>query len=339
MAGRRTNLALLVLLVIAFATGVLSWAIGAPVAAAVVVAHGVAGLGIVVLAPWKAAIVRRGRRRRRPGQSVSVLLAALSVACVVTGLAHAAGVLDARGPLSPIGIHVATGVAAVVVGIGHVVQRPVRPRMADVSRRNLLRTGALAAGAGVAYLGFEGLLRATGARGAERRFTGSHEAGSFDPTSMPVTQWLDDAVPSIDASAWRLHVVSGPEPRSFALDDLAAFDDRVRATLDCTGGWYADQGWRGARLDRLIGGTDRGEAQGASILVRSATGYARRFPIGDAASLLLATEVGGRALSPGHGFPARLVAPMRRGFWWVKWVAEIRVDDTPWWWQPPFPVT
>ena len=148
MAGRRTNLALLGLLVVAFATGALTWAAGDSVAAASVVAHGVAGLAIVMLAPWKGAIARRGLRRRRPGHSTSVLLVVLLVVCVVTGLVHAAGVLDVRGPFSPIGLHVATGLAAVVVGMVHVVQRPVRPRVADVSRRNLLRTGALAAGAG-----------------------------------------------------------------------------------------------------------------------------------------------------------------------------------------------
>ena len=42
---------------------------------------------------------------------------------------------------------------------------------------------------------------------------------------------------------------------------------------------------------------------------------------------------------PGHGAPARLVVSGRRGYWWVKWVTAIDVDDTPWWWQPPFPVT
>ncbi|HEV3400736.1 MAG TPA: molybdopterin-dependent oxidoreductase, partial [Acidimicrobiales bacterium] len=107
--------------------------------------------------------------------------------------------------------------------------------------------------------------------------------------------------------------------------------------LDCTGGWYAEQRWGGVRLDRLLAAS--GAPPSRSIEVRSLTGYSRRFPWRDAPVLVLATRVGGEPLSPGHGFPARLVAPDRRGFWWVKWVDEIDVDDTPWWWQPPFPVT
>ena len=35
---------------------------------------------------------------------------------------------------------------------------------------------------------------------------------------------------------------------------------------------------------------------------------------------------------------ARLVAPDRRGFWWVKWVTRIALDDRPWWVQPPYPL-
>jgi DMSO/TMAO reductase YedYZ molybdopterin-dependent catalytic subunit len=66
---------------------------------------------------------------------------------------------------------------------------------------------------------------------------------------------------------------------------------------------------------------------------------ALRFPIGDLDRLLLATRAGGAPLSVGHGFPARLVAPGRRGFWWIKWVDRIELRSTPWWWQPPFPVT
>lgn len=74
-----------------------------------------------------------------------------------------------------------------------------------------------------------------------------------------------------------------------------------------------------------------------SVLVHSVTGYWVRFPIDDLDRLLLATQVGGGPLSADHGFPARLVAPGRRGYWWVKWVDRIEVQTTPSWWQPLFP--
>jgi DMSO/TMAO reductase YedYZ molybdopterin-dependent catalytic subunit len=53
---------------------------------------------------------------------------------------------------------------------------------------------------------------------------------------------------------------------------------------------------------------------------------------------VLALRMGGAPLSADHGFPARLVAPDRRGFWWVKWVVAIEPDPLPYWWQPPFPL-
>ncbi|MDP9300829.1 MAG: molybdopterin-dependent oxidoreductase, partial [Actinomycetota bacterium] len=209
---------------------------------------------------------------------------------------------------------------------------PVRPRTTDVSRRNLLRSGAVLGAGAAGWLAIAGVLRATGARGTDRRVTGSFETGSGDPAGMPVTQWFNDSVQELDPASWQLYVLDGA--RSYSVDELVAFDDALRATLDCTGGWYAEQEWRGARLDRLLD-----DADGESIVVRSVTGYSRRFPRSGAPSLLLATQVGGAPLSAGHGAPARLVAPGRRGFWWVKWVAAIDVDDEPWWWQPPFPLT
>jgi DMSO/TMAO reductase YedYZ molybdopterin-dependent catalytic subunit len=73
-------------------------------------------------------------------------------------------------------------------------------------------------------------------------------------------------------------------------------------------------------------------------LITSVTGYRRRLPAADASTLLLATHVAGAPLSAGHGAPVRLVAPGRRGFWWVKWVTAVELSDEPWWLQAPFPL-
>jgi DMSO/TMAO reductase YedYZ molybdopterin-dependent catalytic subunit len=174
-----------------------------------------------------------------------------------------------------------------------------------------------------------------GLPGARRRFTGSYESGSFDPAAMPETIWLDDTVPAIDPERWRLVVVDAAGRYELTLADLAASGTRVRATLDCTSGWYAEQEWTGVPVSALL--RDRSGAR--SLLVRSASGYWMRLPAGDVDRLLLATHAGGQPLSPGHGYPLRLVAPGRRGYWWVKWVDRVELEAAPWWWQPPFPVT
>ena len=327
--GARTNLALLALLVVAFLTGWLAFAYATAPARWSLAVHALGGFAILALLPWKSMIARRGLRRPLPGRWASILLGVLVLVSLVAGLLHSTGVLVYIGPLTAMDFHVGAAIAAVPFAIWHVIARRLRVRSTDLSRRNVLRGGAVVAGAAVAYAASEVVVRATGLPGASRRYTGSYEAGSFQPGLMPVSSWLFDAIPNVDQAAWRLRA-SG---REWSYDELSAFDDRLTATLDCTGGFYSTQEWAGARLDRLIG-----NPAGGSIRVVSSTGYDRRFAVERAGALLLATRAGGQALDPGHGFPARLIVPDGRGFWWVKWVTAIEVDDVPHWWQPPFPI-
>jgi len=352
VSRRRTNLALLAALVAALASGGLAFAAGTGWGRPVVVAHGLAGLAVLVLAPWKSVIVRQGLARRSgPGRWASVAFAVLVLVAVAAGVAHATGALARLGPVSAMQVHVGAALAAVPLLVWHAAARGgLRARRTDLSRRALLRAGAVAGGAGLALLAVEGATRLAGLPGAGRRFTGSLPvagSGLADPARVPVTQWLDDRVQRLDPAAWRLRVSAGGATRDWTYPELAAFGDRVEAVLDCTGGWYARAAWEGARLDRLLpaapggpqGAAGAGPAGEASVVVTSATGYRRRLPLADAGSLLVATRLAGRPLSAGHGFPARLVAPGRRGFWWVKWVTAIEVDPAPWWRQPPFPLT
>lgn len=329
--GRRTNLAIAVLLVIAVLSGLASQTIGVDWPLDLAVVHGAVALGILLLAPWKTTIVRRGLRKRRRGRIFSLALLTLVLITVVSGLLHSYGEVSRIGPLTVMQIHVGGAVLALGLAVDHFRRHPVTPRHFDVDRRAFLRAGTLTAAAAGLWLAWEGTLRALETPGAERRFTGMIERGSHHPAELPVTSWLDDAVPRIDPNEWTLEVAG----RTLTLQDLEAMPtDTFPAVLDCTGGWYSEQEWSGVRLDRLVD-----PAGNRSFVAWSETGYARRFPVGDLESTWLVTRLGGEPLSPGHGSPARIVAPARRGFWWVKWVTKIELSPVPWWVQSPFPLT
>jgi heme A synthase len=59
-SGRITNQILLVALVLVFGTGVATVATGSPSGWWVAVIHGVAGMAILLLIPWKSRVVRGG---------------------------------------------------------------------------------------------------------------------------------------------------------------------------------------------------------------------------------------------------------------------------------------
>lgn len=326
--GAKTNLGLLALMSVAFLTGWLGFAYATSPARVSLVAHAASGFAILLLLPWKSMIARRGLTRPRPRRWLSIVFGVLVLASLAAGLAHSSGLLLSVGPITAMDVHVGAAIAAAPFAVWHVAARRIRLRPTDLSRRSFLKGGLVIASGVAAYGAAEVVVRVGGLPGAGRRFTGSYEAGSFQPALMPTSSWMFDPVPKLDPDQWKLRV----NGRSVSYRELSAFQDQVTATLDCTGGFYSTQRWTGARLDRLIE-----DASGASIRVISHTGYDRRFPIEEANQLILATQFGDESLDAGHGFPARLVAPKRRGFWWVKWVVAVEVDDKPYWWQSPYP--
>jgi DMSO/TMAO reductase YedYZ molybdopterin-dependent catalytic subunit len=276
----------------------------------VFVAHDVTGFALAGVLTWKLRRVRRRIATRRAG-----LLALLFVAAtLLTGIAWASAIKPSVLGYNPLNFHSVFGAVLVAAVLTHAVQRAKRPRGRDLlTRRQVLATGGVGLGALVAWR----LQRLPGLASAKRRFTGSYEVASFAGNAFPSTSWVADAPAPLEE-----HTLAFGRRRLTA-HELDAGDE-LTATLDCTGGFYSTQLWRGTRLDRLLG-----DAPGSHVRVISHTGYRWSFERAEAAELLLATHVGGEPLSHGHGAPVRLVAPGRRGFIWVKWVTRVELHDGP----------
>jgi DMSO/TMAO reductase YedYZ molybdopterin-dependent catalytic subunit len=162
--------------------------------------------------------------------------------------------------------------------------------------------------------------------GAKRRFTGSREEGSFAGNVHPVTTASDQGKVRINPSTWNLQVVGAVrKPFSITYDEVIALStSEATATLDCTGGWYTVQTWRGVRLTELLSRAElRPEALG--IVLRGIQNYTAPLTLAQAEEILLATHVGEEVLNHSHGFPLRAIVPSRRGWHWVKWLTEIEV--------------
>ena len=324
LTSRRVDMLLLVAVVVAVATGLLSWGVGTGWDRWVTVVHALAGLSLLALAPAKlSGSVRTGLRRRRATRWLSVLLGALVVATVLLGVLHATGLWYGVGYWSALWTHVLLAAVLALLVVWHIVSRTGRPRITDLDRRAVAGGGAALAAAAAVY-GVQELVV-----GGNRRFTGSHEIASFTPLKMPTVTWLNDRAPDVADQRWDLSIAGEP----VSIEALADRARPVEADLDCTGGWWSHQAWDAVPLSELIPGLNA-----PTLEVTSMTGYSRLFPARDADRLYLAVGYGGAPLRRGHGAPVRLVAPGRRGFWWVKWVSSVNPVDRRWWLQSPFPL-
>jgi DMSO/TMAO reductase YedYZ molybdopterin-dependent catalytic subunit len=162
-----------------------------------------------------------------------------------------------------------------------------------------------------------------------RRFTGSREQGSFEGNTHPVTSGPNQGSIKIDPDSWTLRVtgaIDTPITLSYA-DVIAASNSDVTATLDCTGGWYTVQSWRGIRLLEVLNQA-RVKSDATGVNLKGVLDYSASFTFNQAEEILLATHVGEEVLNHSHGFPMRAVVPSRRGWHWVKWLTEIEVTTS-----------
>jgi DMSO/TMAO reductase YedYZ molybdopterin-dependent catalytic subunit len=321
MPRRLTNDLLLALVLAQVLGGVLGWALPVAQAQPLYDAHRALGVAMVLLLGWKQAIAlaslkRRLARRRKDASVVCGSLAALGLLTTLAlGLAWTLNLIsfDWLWGYSPLNVHVFIGIALVPFVAWHMLLRRRQNAVSAPvwSRRALLRVTGLSLATLVGWQAIERLAPHV------RLPSGSKQ---IQTAAFPAEIWLFDAIPSIDANAWQLTV----QGHAFSLADIAQRfpSAQVQAVLDCTSGWWTDQLWSGVRVVDVLRAADF-PAHATRAAFTSRTGHRIVLPMEELQSALLATHVAGQELSPGHGYPVRLVAPNHRGYYWVKWLESI----------------
>lgn len=302
----------------------------------IVDAHRIAAWALLALVPFKIGIAWRSLKRgpgRRADRNVvmlvSLVLAALAITVLALALLWTWRIGPERAWLRQFLLwwHWILAFVLLIPLAIHVWRRWPRPKARDVtSRRGMLRAAGLGAAGLVGWIVAEAIAQSRAEPGEPRRVTGSRRLSAFSGNDFPIT---GEVAPTLDPSTWTLNVGGAVQtPFSLSLDDLLRRSAVQRqATLDCTNGWWTVQDWSGVPLpDLLSQAFPRSNA--LAVRLKSITGYGQVFSFKEAQTILIATHVGGEALSHWHGAPARAVVPTRRGWFWVKWLAEIEVLDS-----------
>ena len=337
------NIALIALFVAELLTGYLGLTHSNPAWIGAMHLHRIFGFAILALFLWKSRNILASLRTRRNWRIAPRAIAGSLILLVGLLMVMALGLAWSHlGPYHWLGfsgatIHMNLAWILIPLLLWHTFRHRIslRPRyVAD--RRHALRLVALALAGLLLWRAAELTSILAAGPGAARRYTGSYPENGPD---FPVTMWLNDRTPDIDPDAWRLRVVGHvANPFDMDLAELQSWQAKLTATLDCTGGWHTTRDWAGVPVRELLARAQP-KPGAASITIRSRTGYARRYSMAEAERALLANGVDDRPLSAGHGFPARMVEPHKRGYDWVKWVDSITVNDTGKFWQSPLPLT
>lgn len=299
--------------------------------------HRVTAWALIALIPWKTAISMRSLKRgMRPNfdrgfiPAVSLLLSGVTIIVMILGLMWT----WRWGPTTlwlrqtVISWHWILALVLMPPFVLHAWRRWPRPKKAEfISRRNFLKFLGLGA---VGFLGWRlsdilALFRQEDE--APRNRNGSRLSGYLTGNNFPVTNSAGDGRKPINPDHWKLSISGEVEqPLKLSYSEILSLSSTSQiATLDCTVGWYSVQRWRGIALSHLL---DLAEVDRQAWLVqfRAQEGYQHSLTLAEASDVILATHVGGAALSHVHGFPLRAVVPSRRGWFWVKWLSEIRIS-------------
>lgn len=205
-------------------------------------------------------------------------------------------------------VHVAVKLPVIRRGLSRLTKEPE-----GLSRRQFLRTTALAAGvAVVATAGSTVPLLRNVSPLAWRSSKG-----------VPVNRTAAAAGITVTAG-WRLEVVTPQGIRTYTLDELNALPQTTaELPIACVEGWSASATWTGIPIRDLTGGHDlrvisleRNGLYATSMLPAEHTSDPET---------LLALRLNGETLSLDHGYPCRVIAPSRPGVLQTKWVRRLEV--------------
>jgi DMSO/TMAO reductase YedYZ molybdopterin-dependent catalytic subunit len=333
MSPRFTDWSLAFAAVLAFMTGVVSLISGLPQDWFIFALHGIVGLWLLLLLWGKLRRVwsRLIHPRRWDRRTIYGLLALLLVTLALgSGIWWVGGGDWYIAGFNLLNWHIALGIVLTAAIVFHMLARAKRLRKRDIAgRRRALHFSALLLGSAALWPAQQLAQRALNLPGATQRFTGSRESGSYAGNVFPTSSWVADQPRPLDAQTWRLSLVGAVTmPRDFSYDELVSAGDTLEATLDCTGGFFSTQHWRGIRVGRLLDHAVL-DTNAHYVSFISVTSYRWSLPLEEARTVLLATHIDEEPLSHEHGFPLRLVAPGRRGFEWVKWITRVEVLTTP----------
>jgi len=155
----------------------------------------------------------------------------------------------------------------------------------------------------------------------------------------------------VDLKQWGLEITGLVKtPKTFSLNEIKSRRRKeIIATLECSGngssptfmGAVGNARWTGTPLAPLLhecglrkegievvffGSDEKTEKIKDNDYLQN---FARSLSVPDALQdkILLAYEMNGQPLAPGHGFPLRLIVPGCYGVAWVKWLKRIEIQD------------
>ncbi|WP_292466185.1 molybdopterin-dependent oxidoreductase [Methanolobus sp.] len=162
----------------------------------------------------------------------------------------------------------------------------------------------------------------------------SGEATVFEGHQLtPISKQRNNAIQGtqyIDKNTYELHVYGLVDnPVNLSYEQILAYPSVTRfVRLDCVEGWGFDGKWTGVSLNTIFNETGI-NSSATTVIFHSADGYSTALELDYLVEndIMLAYEINDVTLPADRGFPLQLVAEVKYGYKWAKWITSIEVTD------------